>query len=87
MAVGWYFTVARALKRSISASQQSISTQFDQTKKQIAGEEDLGKKSQETVDKLKGFFQQTKTYLENKQKAEQAILDNVKEELKQSSTQ
>ncbi|OGL96815.1 hypothetical protein A2318_04170 [Candidatus Uhrbacteria bacterium RIFOXYB2_FULL_45_11] len=87
MAVGWYFTVARVLQKSFKDSQQTISVKVDQTKQQFIGEDDLGQKSQETFDKMKAFFEQAKQTLENKQKAEQAILDNVKEELKQTSTQ
>ncbi|OGL77838.1 hypothetical protein A3E97_02675 [Candidatus Uhrbacteria bacterium RIFCSPHIGHO2_12_FULL_47_12] len=87
MAVGWYFTVAQALKRSIQDSKQTISLELGETKQQVIGDEDVGKKTQETIDKMKDFFGNIKQYLENKQQAEQAILENVKEELKQSSTQ
>lgn len=87
MAVGWYFTVARVLQKSFKDSRQTISAQMDQTKQQFVGEEDLEQKSRETIDKMKAFFEQIKQSLENKQKAEQAILENVKEELKQTSTQ
>lgn len=86
MCVGWYFTVARVLQKSFRDSQQTISVQVDQTKQQFMGEDDLGQKSRETIDKLKAFFEQAKQSLENKQKAEQVILDKVKEELKQTST-
>lgn len=85
MAVGWYYTVAQALKKSFAESHQTISVQLDQTKQQFVGKEDLGQKTQEAFKNMTEFFENTKQFLEQKQKAEQVILENVKEELKQSS--
>ena len=87
MAVGWYYTVARTLQKAFQESQETVSVQVNQTKEQFIGEEDLGQKSRETFDKMKAFFERAKESFENKQKAEQVILEKVKEELKQSSTQ
>ncbi len=85
MAVGWDFTVARILARSIQDSHQIFSAQLDQTKQKFIGDESIGQKTRGTFQKVKDVFQKTKQSFEEKQKAEQAILDQVKEELKISS--
>lgn len=86
IAFGWYFTVAQALQRSIRESHQSISGQFDQTKQVLMKKDGVGQTTQENLDKMKTYFQNVTQDLKDKQAAEQAILDNVKEQIKQTST-
>ncbi|MCX6714462.1 MAG: hypothetical protein NTX72_01470 [Candidatus Uhrbacteria bacterium] len=86
MAVGWYYTVAQTLKRTFAESHKTISVQIDETKQQFVGKEDLAQKTQEAFGNMTRFFQNANQFLEQKQQAEQVILDNVKEELKQPST-
>lgn len=84
--VGWYFTVARAIEKSFRASHQELSGQFNQTKDVFVGDQDLGKKTQETTDKLKSFFQNVSDQITQRKQVEQAAIENVKEQMKQSST-
>lgn len=86
MSVGWYFTVARALQKSFKATHVEISGQLSRTKETLIGKQDIGQKTQESVDKVKAVFQKAAQSLEKSKKAENAIIDNVKEELKKTST-
>lgn len=85
-AVGWSYTVARALQKSFKETHTEFSGQLNKTKDVFVGDQDLGKKTQETTGKIKSIFQNVAEELTQRKQAEQAVLQNVKEELKQTST-
>jgi hypothetical protein len=85
MSVGWYLTVARVLQKTLKGSGTQISTQLNETKKTFVGEQDVGKKVQDTIQNVKSLFTKEPTSLEA-EKTEQTVLDNLKEEIKKTST-
>jgi hypothetical protein len=85
MSVGWYFTVARVLQQTLKGSGTHISTQLSETKKAFVGEQDVGKKVQDTIQNVKSLFTKEIKSPEE-QNVEQTVLDNLKEEIKKTST-